>query len=60
MQRLDNVDLYDKPNAQEEPAQDFHQGIPVDPTISLHYANYILAYTIIFQFSLVAPISEHP
>ncbi|XP_019262849.1 PREDICTED: sister chromatid cohesion 1 protein 1 [Nicotiana attenuata] len=35
--RLDNVDLYDKPNAQEEPARDFHQVDLDNITLAEHF-----------------------
>ncbi|XP_009617668.1 sister chromatid cohesion 1 protein 1 [Nicotiana tomentosiformis] len=38
--RLDNVDLNDKPNAQEEPAQDFHQVAADNITLAEHFDSH--------------------
>ncbi|XP_055831731.1 sister chromatid cohesion 1 protein 1 [Solanum dulcamara] len=38
--RLDNADLYDKPNAQEEPAQDLHQVDPDNITLAQHFESH--------------------
>ncbi|KAL3367126.1 hypothetical protein AABB24_011709 [Solanum stoloniferum] len=38
--RLDNADLYDKPNAQEEPAKDLHQVDPDNITLAEHFESH--------------------
>ncbi|KAK6788033.1 hypothetical protein RDI58_016558 [Solanum bulbocastanum] len=40
VQRLDNADLYDKPNAQEEPAKDLHQVDPDNITLAEHFESH--------------------
>ncbi|KAH0659628.1 hypothetical protein KY289_028376 [Solanum tuberosum] len=40
VQRLDNADLYDKPNAQKEPAKDLHQVDPDNITLAEHFESH--------------------
>lgn len=64
VQRLDNADLYDKPNAQEEPAKDLHQGTPRSHNqhrlCYFHHHNRIYNYilvnaTLFSSFVLLCP-----